>query len=883
LITFSILHLNHNLFGLLIDKAKLTSGFFSQLNQAKNRLENFGAIIRLHLETAKFNPESEKGVILKTIFSDLIWKEKIDIIKKYYNEIPIQLVENEIWNNKKAHQIGGDSKINKYLNTIIQEFCNIKENLFPPINQEVEIKNIHEVNGLFEEIRTIRNWILYFKMTLQIPLLIKMSGSFNYAIWDNFVDVVGREDGLFLLGSRDFSPLDKKYMNEFGFKVETHKKSFKEQLSKFNKVVSRIRITSERFKQKLAFRDAWIPAVNYLQRLEQKSSNNYVYNTKGYAPLDQNVIKDHLLKIFISSPSQFFSVEMAEVLVEDFNRIVRFSEIYGMEFFIKSYVFYATVGELIKKNSIQHEQLEYEVKIKSDFFSVFNFNNGKLKLVKEIIPDHHYIGIFSLFRNSILEIIESLKNQVNILDQFISESAVSEIRTINRNAKKLLNSFGIKIKIGDPFYNICSQRNKLLSKINWIESRLNGIESRSNSNVGSNKTIALNEIYQLQKKLANHYNLDKIQQNLIEIVFISERERNDIVTLKMSLSKLSNELIEVWENYIRDNNNLDIQNWIDKTDEIIDTISTFAPSIFNNEKRFEFIDFDHDLVDERELSPIQKILRARSYFVEYLKGNDLNGINYVDKEEYRISRVKRRLLSVVANINGLAEQAEKKQIERIIEITKQFDIYFGDKSPELLTKYKKTNTLLFDNNQNTQELLKFADFNLNVLMDENQELLPIFQEFDKKGIAPHLFKTGGIYDHNGISRKSGLIKERGQWTSKPKFMSKLLGDKHFKNLIDNGFINFIAHIAPIQEKDTWIGAVFQERYTYFEKIMCFMDSPEFQRLYEYANEMPKSKNCQNQSALKPVSNKIQKFLNELFRYKSQKTTNFIKDQPQAKI
>lgn len=859
LCTFSKLHLNHNLFGLLIDKAKLTSGFISTLSQATIFLENRGLEIRARVEAAKFNPEVEKGTVLKTLLSDKKWIDKIEILKAYYQTQPFE--------------------ISKILTESLLELEYLANNLAPSPSEKVEYKQTQVVEGIFEEIRTVRNWILYYKMFLQLPILTTMSGSFKYALWDNFVDVIGRDDGFFISGNRDFRPLDEDLMPEFGYMVDHESKSFKEKLSKFNKVLAKIENTAKHLKNKLGFKDGWTPAISLLQSLEANSPNSqspHIYKTIGYAPLDQEAIKSHLQTIFIASSGQFFGVEMAEGLADDFNRIVRICEIYGIEFFIKSYVFYVTIQELVNKETVQQEQIEYKVTDKNKSFSgLLGFGVENVNITKEIIPSIKYREIYQLFLEPINQVLNSLAEQIQKIKSFCELSEVQGTIDLTETIKQDLSKLSIDINPGDILKKPLEAQEELIDKVEWIKLRLKNIEEKSSSEIGSDKSEAINELFWFQYQLTEHY-LGKDKIGEIHPILITQEERIQIALLKTKLAKHSDELTELWETTINRGNSLDIDEWISQVDTAIEDVKQYAPNMLHNENEEDYEKFDHDLINEGELSPIQKILRARSYFAAYRNGSDLNGLKYKDESEYRNSRVKRRLLSVVASLNGLAEQAEKKQIERLLEIPKRLQVYAEDRDINIETEYQLTSTHLLNPRENSIEINSFDDLNIYSLKDENGEILPFFDEFSKLGISPHLFKTGGIYDYTGLSRKAGVIKQGGQWVTNSKFCTKLLGEKHFKALLDPGFINFIVHIAPYQEIDNWIGGIRQERYTYFEKLMQFMDTPEFQIIYDDANQSPNR-------AKKPVSTKIQKFLNELFSYDTQKKKIFKPDQPQPTL
>ena len=228
------------------------------------------------------------------------------------------------------------------------------------------------------------------------------------------------------------------------------------------------------------------------------------------------------------------------------------------------------------------------------------------------------------------------------------------------------------------------------------------------------------------------------------------------------------------------------------------------------------------------------------------------------------------MLSVIANLNSLTGEANRKSFEKITSISREYKVFDELIKSNFKIEYIQTQILLSDKKDDAEEIKIFSDFESPDFQDD------IFQEFDKLGIAPHLFNFGIFIDHFGVSRKAGVIKAKDKWITNGKFTSKPLAEKNFGILVEPGFINFLVHIALEQERDEWIGAMRQERYTYFERLMQYVESDHAKKLYSIANIPIPGKED------KLIDAQIKEFLKRLLQFMPLQSSQYVKSQPQAK-
>ncbi|MBW4635250.1 MAG: hypothetical protein KME30_26155 [Iphinoe sp. HA4291-MV1] len=872
--SFSKLHLTHKLFGALFDKASVTSWFFNTLSQTTVKLENLGLNLRARVEAAKFSPEVEKGTVLKTLLANKEWKDKVEIIRQYLATFGFEIDTTQTLSSPKGklRELNGQEKLVKIWAESLLEVQYLFENLFPKA-REVEYKNKQVIEGIFEEIRTIRNWILYFKLSLQLPLLIKMSGSLHYAIWDNMIDMVGMTDGLIIKSKRDYTLLSEELMGEFGFKIDTDTRAFKERLSRFNKTLTRCEAAGKRIGNKVGNKETFDDLSKYLLSLSI-NLNNLKNQRENF---DLESLKEHLQTMFIASSSQFFGMEMAEVIAQDLERIGRISEKYGLEFIVKCFILYTVLKEQLKVSTIRQEELEFDVIDENNAFKGFlGIGKEKVSLRKEIVANWQYDRIFNLILEPINESLQALKENSLILETFLADSSCQSYSDLRQSTLRTLKTLEIKLNVDNPLYPLEQELASKQQKISWIENRLEEIRVKSESNRGCDKTEAINKLFWLQKVLTDNYNPELGSTFQVDTdqfpAFVSEQERSDRVELAKRIRKHISMLTQTWQKHITGSGGLDslASNWLSLADGILEDIRQLAPVLFNRESEAEFATFDHYL-EEQDLSVMQRIFRAKAYFQTVIDGTDLNGVKYKDAQEYRFSRIKRRLLSVIASLNSLAEMVDKKSLERIIEISLEYEVFAEDLSPHSTTDYKKTKVHILKKDENNQIIQNFNQIDNPNFKDNNGNLIPILAELDRQNLGPHLFNFGTFVDSNNISRKSGLSKHGKDWITNHKYTSKPLAEKHFGNLLDTGFINFLTHISLEQEKDEWIGSVRQERYTFFERLMHYTDTQEFKELYKTVD-----KNNQ-------TSQQIKRFLLRLLQFLPASPTAYKKYQPEPKL
>jgi hypothetical protein len=859
----------HLLFALLIDKAKLTSFLMKNINRGVIMAQNRSLDFVARVEALKFAPEEVRGIIIRTLLSNHSWEEKQEIIRAYFHKI------------QNNGPLNPDEQIAARQGLIQGEVSYLWKNMFPT-SEKVKFQNKNETTGIFKEIRSIRDWILYYKFTIQLPLLIHMSGNLRYAIWDFMIAPASATDGFFF------------------------KEGEEPGVSKMLKILSK---ASERLGNKVANKGNDRIITNHLRRMKI----DYLNLKTQKIPFNVEVSKSESKEAVAESSGDFDDFKGSPELAQDMESQAHLFELFGTEFMLKAYTLYTTVQKTIDLGSQKSEEMTFTTSQEEVLFDYLKPPRNELTVERKLVSNKEIPFILQKLQDSIDSSLQDIKEkilpfknkeysvkEINHLNSLFEEAKNAQYYHKTRNLNNLsqlaheLESFvapntktlqyfltqhelddlaqfeksnEIRIGVLNNFWNLDQQveeeidpeeekNRKYYSFLCWVLSK--------NISLGYDESILYVVVSKREVEVEGVRFYLEIRRNIFEdegytlTTALRDRKIRNLYIDYVDLEILNGyyklpesdgihhfRLLPFYDQYACKGNSEiisivafeELEQLLsdpekDAECEAFATASLALLQNFVEETRSEMPIFFTNEHGQNPTSYEQRIYQAMEYMQHYSEDfirTEFPEVPYFKAAHRRLHKMKRYFSSAVSTMKYIPQNLEFRSLEAFC--LRSMRRCEGEVSIPTQLKFK--HTIIKHYNKENGSIHTFADM-LPKLIDTRY--FSLLKKFDRSKIVPHLFSTATIFDVNQFSRQAGVVKIDGQWNSHTKFISKKISDTHFKHLLDPGFNNFLVHIAFQQEIDLWKNICKPEDMTLFESLILFVDSPEFFALYNTINK-----------------------------------------------